>query len=731
MAAPVLVNADIQTVLLTTAGTSIAVNKPTNLANDDIVYLGFKRPNTDALSAVTAPSGFTALASSPIDFTGNDAQTAGVWRKVITNASGEPSTYSFSWSGNERAALFSCRVTGADLTTPEDVTPSGQADQTGDFSVTCLSVTTVTADTLILAIAMIASKDNPNWTPPSGMTERVDTNTEGGGAPHEHAGVSLAEVNQASTGATGNKVFTSVTDDRDWHGFLVAVRPAADGGFNAVGVVTLPSLASTGAALTTYNAAGTPVMPQIAVGGFADTLYNADGQVTFSIVTVDGTANTVYTADGQVVFPMIVSGGLSDTDYTADGQVVLPSLSVNGIALTAYNADGQVTFPSLSINGLASGIESSIASGQPILPALTVSGLADTLYTADGQITFPSLAINGAAQTAYDGVGAFTLPSLTNTGIASVTYIADGQPVLPSLVSDGAVLITYEVNSDQNDQANGGFETGDLTSWITGLAVTTVGSSNPRTDTFHAITDGSDELGDPNVTAISSETLVPINVGDTLEFEAWASRNESDLPSHGLTIIIVWFNSDPAPISVAISNIIDKDTSGYQRINGQAIAPVNTASYLIAVVWSANTEIASGQWFVDDIVANDVNVTLPMLLVNGVADTEYSAIGTAIVSIIEVGGNANVLYDGIGAASFPMITTDGVAGVSGAFDAIGNVQFSVIDVNGVALTSYDAIGSTILPSLSIGGVSSGGGIEPDFAFTKPLTSEFTTIFTIQ
>ena len=216
MPAPIQVDADKQSANAT--ATSLTITKPTNLADNDVLYAEISRDNSDASDAITVPSGWVAIGSSEID---NGTYTCGIYRKVISSAAGEPANYQWSWTSSENVVGWITRVTGADNTTPEDVTPS---NNTGNSNAPrCLSVTTVTANTLILAVGGMNSKGAPNWTAPSGMSEFFDIATFGGGAASTHTTAAGAEVNQSAIGATGDKDFATV-DTAEWVTFLIAVH---------------------------------------------------------------------------------------------------------------------------------------------------------------------------------------------------------------------------------------------------------------------------------------------------------------------------------------------------------------------------------------------------------------------------------------------------------------------------------------------------------------------------
>ena len=241
MAAPVQVDADKQSTVTGGASFLISIIKPTNLVDNDVLYACISRDNSDANDAITAPSGWTVLDSAEVD---NGTFTCGIYRKVISDASSEPSNYIWSWTDSEKAVGWIIRVTGADISTPEDVTPS---NNTGTSTTPrCLAITTVTADTLLLAVGGISDKAKDNWTAPSGMVEFFDIVSTGGGGAAAHASAGAAEKDQASIGSTGDQDF-GVLASKAWVCFLIAVKPASGAGpFTATGAMTFGGLQSSG-----------------------------------------------------------------------------------------------------------------------------------------------------------------------------------------------------------------------------------------------------------------------------------------------------------------------------------------------------------------------------------------------------------------------------------------------------------------------------------------------------
>jgi hypothetical protein len=87
-----------------TAGTSVAVNRPTGLTAGDLLVAS-AAVNGNRKDSLAGPSGFTLLERSEEAGT----VTQGVWWKVATAS--EPASYAFNWTGNDRAVAWVIRIT--------------------------------------------------------------------------------------------------------------------------------------------------------------------------------------------------------------------------------------------------------------------------------------------------------------------------------------------------------------------------------------------------------------------------------------------------------------------------------------------------------------------------------------------------------------------------------------------------------------------------------------------
>ena len=188
-----------------TSGTSIAPAVPAGAAANDIaiacLYL-------EAAGTVTPPSGWNATAKHDSGVVNNARLT--IWWKRLTGA--DSGTYSFTTPNTGHACsvyLFSGRIATGD---PFDLTSNGSALGT---TVTCAALSPAASGDDLFACA--ASFAGGTWTPPTSMTERVDSDTNGN------------TQDNIGAGSTGTKTLTC-TGSGGIVGFLGALLPDTGGG---------------------------------------------------------------------------------------------------------------------------------------------------------------------------------------------------------------------------------------------------------------------------------------------------------------------------------------------------------------------------------------------------------------------------------------------------------------------------------------------------------------------
>jgi hypothetical protein len=185
------------------SGTSMTVNKPAGVVDGSVLFAAFEY---DSSLSLTAASGYSLVRR----FSG--IGSTAVYSKIITNAAGEPASYTFIGDGDQWLGII-VPVSGANTTTPVDVSTVNNGY---GGTLTATGLTTGGPNRLLLAFAGMDWGPGSPYTPPAGMTEIDDRS---GGA----VSFTAAHVTQASAGASGNKVFTA-SDTDVWGAILVAVQ---------------------------------------------------------------------------------------------------------------------------------------------------------------------------------------------------------------------------------------------------------------------------------------------------------------------------------------------------------------------------------------------------------------------------------------------------------------------------------------------------------------------------
>lgn len=181
---------------------------PAGVANDDVL-VALLGGNHTAAQITGAPSGWTKAIG--VDISGA-APCYSIYYKLITNAAGEPSTYSWTFSGGSGRGIIA-RYSGVDTGTQEDVA-AGSGTASNKTAVTAPAITTATANAQVISGA--AQTINTNVTAPASLSQFFGpANTGAGGG----------DLNQAAAGSTGTFVWTLGSKD---NGIAVtwALRPA-------------------------------------------------------------------------------------------------------------------------------------------------------------------------------------------------------------------------------------------------------------------------------------------------------------------------------------------------------------------------------------------------------------------------------------------------------------------------------------------------------------------------
>lgn len=221
---------------------TFSVTKPAGTAVGDVL---FAFVNSDDANVTTVPTGWTRVSG-----TGAATRYLNIFSKVITSAS-EPTSYSFSVSATVASAIV-C-LTGVDTTNPVDVAPAVRSATTAATTNVAPTITPVTANAMLLtAHVSRIEAGTASWTPPTGMTEQYDSNSQ-------YACLSVNSLLLGAVGATGTKTATST-------------RASTTSGQTAASIVVRPAAVplSTPGTILGISTTGNKFSVQVAPTGAAD-----------------------------------------------------------------------------------------------------------------------------------------------------------------------------------------------------------------------------------------------------------------------------------------------------------------------------------------------------------------------------------------------------------------------------------------------------------------------------
>lgn len=187
------------------AGDAAVVTKPAGLAVGDLMLAFQVADNDGTLAAMTGPSGWTTIASQAAAAGGQPAMK--VWQIVATST--ETGAASFSFSAGTgifcSAGILAITVGTFDSTTPLFASPSFTINATSSTTHTAPSIDPGKVDGLLVTAHSTdqGGAASTSYTPPSGMTEHVDT-----AAANGFTALEINKLTLASAAATGTKSAT-------------------------------------------------------------------------------------------------------------------------------------------------------------------------------------------------------------------------------------------------------------------------------------------------------------------------------------------------------------------------------------------------------------------------------------------------------------------------------------------------------------------------------------------
>ncbi len=463
-----------------TSGTTLSVNKPTNLAVGDLmvsVLIQVDNGENDNLSNATG-SGWTLIAGEEIGNVGSDSWWGTVLYKVATAADVAATSFSFTLDADVEssqggiAAFRGVAVTGGVSGGPLDVavlTSAINSINTDDYSAT--GITTATANAAVVMLGMVADdRTASGWaaTSPASLSQ-IFSVTQAPSGPD--MGIGMAWALKTSAGGTGTGIAELSSNENDPNGaLLIALRPCTANPTITTASTPQPAaavcfsgssqtttLAYTGttnsptaysidwnaaantAGLTDQNSTafafaggggsvtGINIPASVAAGTYSGTMYvtTAGGCITSKTITL--TINPAPTVNAGPALSAICQGGISAALGGSVGGAATGGTWTDGGVGGAFNPDATTLNATWTPPGAYT--------GTAVLTLTTTGGSCGTTFASKNQIVngTPTTAAAGGddafcigaytlgANTALVGAGAWTIPSGPNTSTAQIT----------------------------------------------------------------------------------------------------------------------------------------------------------------------------------------------------------------------------------------------------------------------------------------------------------------------
>ena len=396
--------------------TGVTVTKPSGVADGDVLFAFVSKTNYADTNAFTC-SGWTEISSGTRGTTtGNDRHVT-ILRKVITNAAGEGSNYTFVTTFGTTCSMCAtiiC-VSGADTTTPEDISVPSITFGSNDATPASRDSTSVTAGALVLSYCQLSLGTTAvkTWGAPSGYTAPSggDTSIAASSLNNQHG---VAYKTLATVGAAGTNVWTHTTDDATTENSraIVIVRPAATTIVTpAVVAISATIPAPTIDTTTSGDATATPSVVAISAAVPSPTVTTT-ATPTPAVVAVAATVPAPVVSASASVLASVVS--------VAASVFAVTILATATVAPSLVSAAATIPAPTITATATVTPDVVPISATVPA-PTITV-GTIITPSTVAALATVPSPTVTGSATVTPSAVAvSATIPSPTITATATVT----------------------------------------------------------------------------------------------------------------------------------------------------------------------------------------------------------------------------------------------------------------------------------------------------------------------
>jgi len=397
------------------SATVLTPAKPNDLADGDVIWAAISAADAITITKPSAPWVEVGQIQA-----GGATCTVGLFYLPVSNAAGEPATYTWTISAAGRFSISLTGYSGVDPITIEDVTHTSAFDGGAPSSLVIPSLSTVT-DAAMLISACANNSAGTALTPPATMGQVFQSTGTG-------KRLAVADENRPTLGATGTRTWTTTT--LAMAGILAAMRPTTGGGaaVNVDGNLAVTATIDGTAAVDRTVAGDRPTTAAITGTAAVDRTVAGNHSTT---ATIAGTIDVVHPGvdvDGALAVTATISGS-ANAARTVQGDLTVTATRTGTANVDRAVAGSQAV--TATITGAATAAHT-VAGDRPV--TATISGTIDVIQP--GQVN-------------VDGARPVTA---TITGTVAATRTIDGALAVTATIS-GSINKTAAVAGNLQAQA--------------------------------------------------------------------------------------------------------------------------------------------------------------------------------------------------------------------------------------------------------------------------------------
>jgi len=644
-------------------GSRLSIPVPAGTVAGDVMIAAIS--TTPSTVPITAPAGWTLVqAVTQATATSNRVST---YYRV---AGAEPASYSWTLSTTHTGAAGGIvSYSGVDNTTPVDV--SASAATASALTHAAPTITTTVANDMLVTVHEYASARS--WTPPAGMTERVDQPSRAA----SNAGITL-EMNElllGAAGATGAKTATASAAADTGGTVSIALRPATLAPDHIEIDYPAPPFSTCSATPVTVYSCANAACTFYYTGGVNVTLSPGSNVVAIPPGSGSGSGTVLQTTPGAATLSAVSVPGALGASTCKNTSTGVFNCSVNFAAATLT-----LTAPNLTAGTTAAG---------------TISGCTAQVPVGNNTINF---------YTAYNNPASGTLKATVNATAIGTTA-----------ATSTAIILNFTFLNATTNQATFNLSYPDVglvnlnaCKTLTNCTAPTASGNDPFTAAPHHFTLS-------NITCGNGTTYVGCIVSSPYANPAAANASGaafikasnptiSPFASYPFSMTVTAYNS----AGVATPNFGKESTPESVTLTGTNIVDpdLTFAGNLIGVFGAFNSGAASGNAFTYDEVGI-INITAKLTSGNYLGSTLKEITTPASVNIGRFIPDHFVV---ITHPASPVVTqADFLPQTATTVDAVGAAAPTT--VISVAATAGFAVGGKVrIPGAGAGGIAFTGSI---------------------